>query len=150
MDQQDIRNEFGGMINTLLNIMYGLLAMALIIAVLGVVNTLAMSVFERQQEIGMLRAIGLDRRKVKRMIRLEAVVISLFGAVIGVGLGSFLGLGHRADHQGLASRTTPWSSRGAGSASSWLLAGPGGRARRACGRPAARRRLNMLTAIKTE
>ncbi|MFE9374482.1 ABC transporter permease [Streptomyces sp. NPDC006711] len=90
MDQQDIRNEFGGMINTLLNIMYGLLAMALLIAVLGVVNTLAMSVFERQQEIGMLRAIGLDRRRVKTMIRLEAVVISLFGAVIGVGLGSFL------------------------------------------------------------
>ncbi|MEY9991891.1 putative ABC transport system permease protein [Streptomyces sp. V4I8] len=91
MDQQDIRNEFGGVINTLLNIMYGLLAMALIIAVLGVVNTLAMSVFERQQEIGMLRAIGLDRRRVKRMVRLEAVVISVFGAVVGVGLGSFLG-----------------------------------------------------------
>ncbi|TXS40809.1 ABC transporter permease [Streptomyces sp. uw30] len=91
MDQQDIRSEFGGAINTLLNIMYGLLAMALIIAVLGVVNTLAMSVFERQQEIGMLRAIGLDRRRVKRMVRLEAVVISVFGAVIGIGLGSFLG-----------------------------------------------------------
>ncbi|MFI7414925.1 ABC transporter permease [Streptomyces sp. NPDC049627] len=91
MDRQDIRNEFGGAINTLLNIMYGLLAMALIIAVLGVVNTLAMSVFERQQEIGMLRAIGLDRRRVKRMVRLEAVVISVFGAVIGIGLGSFLG-----------------------------------------------------------
>ncbi|MER5940269.1 FtsX-like permease family protein [Streptomyces sp. NPDC001928] len=91
MDQQDIRSEFGGAINTLLNIMYGLLAMALIIAVLGVVNTLAMSVFERQQEIGMLRAIGLDRRRVKRMVRLEAVVISVFGAVVGIGLGSFLG-----------------------------------------------------------
>jgi putative ABC transport system permease protein len=91
MDKQDIRNEFGGAINTMLNIMYGLLAMALIIAVLGVVNTLAMSVFERQQEIGMLRAIGLDRRRVKRMVRLEAVVISVFGAVIGIGLGSFLG-----------------------------------------------------------
>ncbi|MDI9836201.1 ABC transporter permease [Streptomyces sp. KAU_LT] len=91
MDRQDIRNEFGGAINTLLNIMYGLLAMALIIAVLGVVNTLAMSVFERQQEIGMLRAIGLDRRRVKRMVRLEAVVISVFGAVVGVALGSFLG-----------------------------------------------------------
>ncbi|MGW6460238.1 ABC transporter permease [Streptomyces sp. NPDC055078] len=90
MDKQDIRNMFGGMINTMLNIMYGLLGMALIIAVLGVVNTLAMSVFERQQEIGMLRAIGLDRSKVKRMIRLEAVVISVFGAVIGVALGSFL------------------------------------------------------------
>ncbi|MEU8524630.1 MULTISPECIES: ABC transporter permease [Streptomyces] len=91
MDKQDIRDAFGGPINMLLNIMYGLLAMALIIAVLGVVNTLAMSVFERQQEIGMLRAIGLDRRRVKRMVRLEAVVISVFGAVVGIGLGSFLG-----------------------------------------------------------
>ncbi|MEU7279296.1 ABC transporter permease [Streptomyces sp. NPDC045431] len=91
MDKQDIRDQFGGMINMMLNIMYGLLAMALIIAVLGVVNTLAMSVFERQQEIGMLRAIGLDRRRVKRMVRLEAVVISVFGAVVGIGLGTFLG-----------------------------------------------------------
>ena len=91
MDRQDIRDTFGGLVNSALNIMYGLLAMALLIAVLGVVNTLAMSVFERQQEIGMLRAIGLDRRRVKRMIRLEAVVISVFGAVIGVGLGVFLG-----------------------------------------------------------
>ncbi|MEV7104433.1 ABC transporter permease [Streptomyces atroolivaceus] len=91
MDRQGIRDMFGGFINTALNIMYALLAMALVIAVLGVVNTLAMSVFERQQEIGMLRAIGLDRRRVKRMIRLEAVVISLFGAVVGVGLGTFLG-----------------------------------------------------------
>ncbi|WP_328894388.1 ABC transporter permease [Streptomyces sp. NBC_00236] len=91
MDRKDIRDMFGGSINLAMNIMYGLLAMALIIAVLGVVNTLAMSVFERQQEIGMLRAIGLDRRKVKRMIRLEAVVISLFGAVVGIGLGMFLG-----------------------------------------------------------
>lgn len=91
MDKQDVRDQFGGMINMMLNIMYGLLAMALIIAVLGVVNTLAMSVFERQQEIGMLRAIGLDRRRVKRMVRLEAVVISVFGAVVGIGLGSFLG-----------------------------------------------------------
>ncbi|MDK9495793.1 FtsX-like permease family protein [Streptomyces katrae] len=88
--QQDMRNEMGGLINTMLNIMYGLLGMALIISVLGVVNTLAMSVFERTQEIGMLRAIGLDRARVKNMIRLESVVISLFGAVLGVGIGVFL------------------------------------------------------------
>ncbi|MFF3017791.1 ABC transporter permease [Streptomyces sp. NPDC057939] len=88
--QQDMRNEMGGMVNTALNIMYGLLGMALIISVLGVVNTLAMSVFERTQEIGMLRAIGLDRSRVKNMIRLEAVVISLFGAVLGVAIGVFL------------------------------------------------------------
>ncbi|MFJ5832191.1 ABC transporter permease [Streptomyces sp. NPDC093089] len=91
MDHKEIRDTFGGPINMLLNIMYGLLGMALIIAVLGVVNTLAMSVFERQQEIGMLRATGLDRRRVKLMVRLEAVVISVFGAVVGIGLGSFLG-----------------------------------------------------------
>ncbi|MET9321791.1 FtsX-like permease family protein [Streptomyces sp. NPDC003038] len=88
--RQDMRNEMGGMINMSLNIMYGLLGMALIISVLGVVNTLAMSVFERTQEIGMLRAVGLDRGKVKNMIRLESVVISLFGAVLGVAIGVFL------------------------------------------------------------
>ncbi|MCQ4080507.1 ABC transporter permease [Streptomyces sp. RB6PN25] len=90
MDRQGIRNTFGGVINNMLNIMYGLLGMSLIIAVLGVVNTLAMSVFERRREIGMLRAIGLDRSRIKRMIRLEAVVISLFGAVSGVALGLFI------------------------------------------------------------
>ncbi|MFI6050961.1 ABC transporter permease [Streptomyces violascens] len=148
MDQQDIRNEFGGMINTLLNIMYGLLAMALIIAVLGVVNTLAMSVFERQQEIGMLRAIGLDRRKVKRMIRLEAVVISMFGAVIGIGLGSFLawaiGQTIKKSIPNYA-LVIPWDRIGI----FLLLAGlVGVLAAMWPARSAAK--LNMLTAIKTE
>jgi putative ABC transport system permease protein len=148
MDRQDIRNMFGGMINTMLNIMYGLLAMALIIAVLGVINTLAMSVFERQQEIGMLRAIGLDRRKVKRMIRLEAVVISLFGAVIGVALGSFLawaiGETIKSEIPGYA-LVVPWDRIGI----FLLLAGVVGvLAALWPARSAAK--LNMLTAIKTE
>ncbi|WP_030563735.1 ABC transporter permease [Streptomyces aureocirculatus] len=90
-DKADISNEVGGAINMLLNMLYGLLAMAILVAVLGVINTLAMSVFERKHEIGMLRAIGLDRAKIKQMVRLESVVISLFGAVLGVGLGLFLG-----------------------------------------------------------
>ncbi|WP_028810810.1 ABC transporter permease [Streptomyces flavidovirens] len=90
-DKQAISDEVGGAINLMLNMLYGLLGMAVLIAVLGVVNTLAMSVFERKHEIGMLRAIGLDRSKVKQMVRLESVVISLFGAVLGVGLGIFLG-----------------------------------------------------------
>ncbi|GAA1348987.1 ABC transporter permease [Streptomyces beijiangensis] len=147
-DRQDIRNLFGGTINTALNIMYGLLAMALIIAVLGVVNTLAMSVFERQQEIGMLRAIGLDRSKVKRMIRLEAVVISVFGAVIGIGLGSFLAWA--------IGKTIATSIPGYELVMPWLkialflfLAGVVGiLAALWPARSAAR--LNMLTAIKTE
>ncbi|MDX5565245.1 FtsX-like permease family protein [Streptomyces sp. ID05-04B] len=89
--RQNIRDAFSGYLDNLLNVLYGLLAISLVIAVLGVVNTLAMSVFERQREVGMLRAVGLDRRGVTRMIQLEAVVISLFGAVIGLCLGAFLG-----------------------------------------------------------
>ncbi|MEU1133123.1 ABC transporter permease [Streptomyces sp. NPDC005900] len=90
-DKAAISNAVAGAINMLLNMLYGLLAMAVLIAVLGVINTLAMSVFERKHEIGMLRAIGLDRAKVKQMVRLEAVIISLFGAVLGIGLGLFMG-----------------------------------------------------------
>lgn len=148
IDRQGIRDMFGGFINTALNIMYGLLAMALIIAVLGVVNTLAMSVFERQQEIGMLRAIGLDRRRVKRMIRLEAVVISLFGAVVGVVLGVFLGwaIGEtlKSDIPDYA-LVLPWDRIGIFLVLAALV---GVLASLWPARSAAK--LNMLTAIKTE
>ena len=148
-DKKDIRNEIGGMINLMLNMLYGLLAMALIIAVLGVINTLAMSVFERSQEIGMLRAIGLDRSRVKQMVRLESLVISLFGGVLGIGLGVVLRLGgRRADRHQHAGRTNwscPWA--GSASSSSWP-ASVGVLAALWPARSAAR--LNMLTAIKTE
>uniref|UniRef100_UPI0034DE92C3 ABC transporter permease n=1 Tax=Streptomyces flavofungini TaxID=68200 RepID=UPI0034DE92C3 len=90
-DKDARSDEAAGAINLMLNMLYGLLAMAVLIAVLGVINTLAMSVFERRREIGMMRAIGLDRAKVKQMVRLEAVVISLFGAVLGIGVGLFMG-----------------------------------------------------------
>lgn len=88
--KQDLRDQFSSVISFALNMMYGLLAMSVLVAILGVINTMAMSVFERKREIGMLRAIGLDRKGIKRMVRLESVVISLFGAVLGVGLGCFL------------------------------------------------------------
>ncbi|MFG2880283.1 ABC transporter permease [Streptomyces sp. NPDC048337] len=146
--QQDMRNEMGGIINTMLNIMYGLLGMALIISVLGVVNTLAMSVFERTQEIGMLRAIGLDRSRVKNMIRLEAVVISLFGAVLGVAIGVFLAwavgttLAKSVPNYALV---LPWDRIGI---FLLLAAVVGVLAAMWPARSAAR--LNMLTAIKTE
>ncbi|NEA64175.1 FtsX-like permease family protein [Streptomyces sp. SID12488] len=90
-DKKDISNEIAQMFTLMLNMLYGLLAMAVLVAVLGVVNTLAMSVFERSQEIGMLRAIGLDRKGIKQMVRLESLVISLFGGVLGIGLGVFFG-----------------------------------------------------------
>ncbi|GAB2703520.1 ABC transporter permease [Kitasatospora kifunensis] len=88
--QQDLRNQLSSTIAFALNMLYGLLAMSVLVAVLGVVNTMAMSVFERKREIGMLRAIGLNRSAVKRMVQLESVVISLFGAVLGLALGCFL------------------------------------------------------------
>ncbi|WP_181765153.1 ABC transporter permease [Streptomyces albidus (ex Kaewkla and Franco 2022)] len=90
-DKKDVSESIAKIFTLMLNMLYGLLAMAVIVAVLGVVNTLAMSVFERSQEIGMLRAVGLDRRGIKRMVRLESLVISLFGGVLGIGLGVFFG-----------------------------------------------------------
>ncbi|WP_329486156.1 ABC transporter permease [Kitasatospora sp. NBC_01246] len=89
-DRAQLTKAQSGEIDTMLTMMYGLLGMTVVIAVFGVVNTLAMSVFERTREIGLLRAIGLDDRGVRRMVRLESVVISLFGAVLGIGTGIFL------------------------------------------------------------
>lgn len=89
-NQEQLTKEEAGAIDVMLNMVYGLLAMSLVIAVLGVINTLAMSVFERTREIGLLRAIGLDRKGIKQMVRLESIVISLFGAVLGIGTGIFL------------------------------------------------------------
>jgi putative ABC transport system permease protein len=78
-------------LNTILAIVYVLLALSIVIALVGVVNTLALSVIERTREIGLMRAIGMRRRQVKRMIRGEAVVVSLIGAVLGLVLGIALG-----------------------------------------------------------
>ncbi|MFI1303838.1 ABC transporter permease [Streptomyces sioyaensis] len=87
---EQITKEARKNLTTALNMIYGLLGMAVVIAVLGVINTLALSVIERTREIGMLRAIGLDRAGIKQMVRLESVVISLFGALLGIGTGTFL------------------------------------------------------------
>ncbi|MFD5464673.1 ABC transporter permease [Kitasatospora sp. NPDC127059] len=84
---KDIKAESRKAVTGLLNMMYGLLGMSVVIAVLGVVNTMAMSVFERRREIGMLRAIGLDRLGIRRMVRLESLLIALFGGLVGIGLG---------------------------------------------------------------
>jgi putative ABC transport system permease protein len=79
-------------INTLLGLVYALLALAIIIALIGIVNTLMLSVFERTREIGLLRAVGMQRRQVRRMIRSEAVILSIFGAILGIIIGTALGI----------------------------------------------------------
>jgi putative ABC transport system permease protein len=77
-------------IDTLLNLLYVLLALSVIVSLFGMVNTLVLSVFERTREIGMLRAIGMTRRQVRRMIRQESVITALIGAGLGLPLGIFL------------------------------------------------------------
>ncbi|MCX4778852.1 ABC transporter permease [Streptomyces sp. NBC_01264] len=99
LNQTDYKQALKDQVGQLLNVVYALLALAIIVAVLGVVNTLALSVVERTREIGLMRAIGLSRRQLRRMIRLESVVIALFGALLGLGLG--MGWGATA-HQLLA------------------------------------------------
>ncbi|WP_018548141.1 ABC transporter permease [Streptomyces sp. LaPpAH-108] len=109
-DQTDYKKALKDQIGQLLNLIYGLLALAIIVAVLGVVNTLALSVVERTREIGLMRAIGLSRRQLRRMIRLESVVIALFGALLGLGLG--MGWGATAQKllalEGLTVLEIPW------------------------------------------
>jgi ABC-type antimicrobial peptide transport system permease subunit len=91
-DQTAFKEEQRGQVNQLLYLIYALLALAIIIAVLGIVNTLALSVIERTREIGLLRAVGMGRRQLRRMVRLESVVIAVFGALLGLGLGVLLGV----------------------------------------------------------
>jgi putative ABC transport system permease protein len=81
----------GKQIDTLLNAITGLLVLSVLIAVLGIINTLALSVVERTRELGLLRAVGLQRRQLRRMIRCESVVISLYGALLGVVVGLAFG-----------------------------------------------------------
>ncbi|MFI9614869.1 ABC transporter permease [Streptomyces sp. NPDC052023] len=146
-DQTDYKEALKDQIGQLLNMIYGLLALAIIVAILGVVNTLALSVVERTREIGLMRAIGLSRRQLRRMIRLESVVIALFGALLGLGLG--LGWGATAQQllalEGLKVLEIPWPTIGAvfiGSAFVGLFAAliPAFRAGR----------MNVLDAIATE
>lgn len=109
-DQQGLAEEQRGPIDQLLLLIYGLLALALVIAVLGIVNTLALSVIERTREVGLLRAIGLSRRQLRTMIRLESVVIALLGALLGVALGLVFGyvLMKDLESQGLEVIAVPW------------------------------------------
>ncbi|MFF3565687.1 ABC transporter permease [Streptomyces sp. NPDC002574] len=109
-NQADYKQLLKDQIGQLLNLIYGLLALAIIVAILGVVNTLALSVVERTREIGLMRAIGMSRRQLRRMIRLESIVIALFGAILGLGLG--MGWGATAQKllalQGLGILEIPW------------------------------------------
>ncbi len=88
--QQFVDNQISGL-NSVLNILYVLLALSVIVSLFGIVNTLVLTVFERTREVGMLRAIGMTRRQVRLMIRHESVITALMGGVLGIVLGIVLG-----------------------------------------------------------
>ncbi|MEX0659719.1 MAG: FtsX-like permease family protein [Egibacteraceae bacterium] len=91
LDRSAVREQLTDQINQLLGLVYGLLALAVVIAFFGIVNTLALSVFERIREIGLLRAVGMTRGQVKAMVRWESMLIAVLGVVLGLVVGAFFG-----------------------------------------------------------
>jgi putative ABC transport system permease protein len=110
-DQTEYKAQVRGQINQLLSLIYALLALAVFIAVLGIINTLVLSVVERTREIGLLRAVGTTRRQLRRMIRVESVVIAVFGALLGVVLGLVFGvsLQRAIAGEGITVLSVPWA-----------------------------------------
>jgi putative ABC transport system permease protein len=108
------RSEFKGslasQVNGLLGLLYGLLGLAIVIAILGIINTLALSVIERRREIGMLRAVGMQRKQVRRTIYVESLLIAVFGALLGLSLGLVYGplFARTLRGQGLSTVSVPW------------------------------------------
>ena len=109
-DQGEFKEDIQGQVNQLLTLIYGLLALAIVIAVLGIVNTLALSVIERTREIGLLRAVGMTRNQLRRMVRLESLVIAVYGALLGVvvGIGFGVALQRASSSSGIDVLEIPW------------------------------------------
>jgi putative ABC transport system permease protein len=105
-DQAEFRKSQEDQLQQVLSIVYGLLLFAVLIAVLGIMNTLALSVFERTREFGLLRAVGTTRRQLKRAVRWEAVIVSVFGALLGLVVGLPLGFVATKGMRGIGITTT--------------------------------------------
>jgi putative ABC transport system permease protein len=90
-DQAAFRDQQAGFVNQLLGLVTAMLFLAVVIALFGIANTLSLSIFERTRELGLLRAVGMGRTQVKRMIRWESVIIAILGALFGIAIGIFFG-----------------------------------------------------------
>ena len=142
---KEFKDQQAGQVNQLLGLIYALLFLAIIVSLFGIVNTLVLSISERTRELGMLRAIGMSRRQVKRMMRWEAVITSLIGGVVGGGAGE-----------------RSWRCSSRRPLDGFVLSDPGGHAARPAraGRPGGRRgggaaarraaRLDVLDALAYE
>ncbi len=109
-DREEFKGQQAAQINGLLGLLYGLLGLAIVIAIMGIINTLALSVVERRREIGMLRAVGMLRGQLRRTIYVESLLIAVFGAVLGLAIGLTFGalFTHRLRDRGLQVLTIPW------------------------------------------
>ncbi len=146
-DRESYAATVGSQVNQILGFVYVMLALAIIIAVMGIANTLALSIHERRRELGVLRAVGETRSQLRSMVRWEAVIIAVFGTAGGLGLGTLCGwaLVTAGSESGFATFALP-----AGSLLTLLLLG-GLAGVVAAVRPARRAaRLDVLQAIATE
>ncbi|NEG70095.1 ABC transporter permease [Bifidobacterium choloepi] len=111
MNRDEFKSTVSSMIDQVLMILYALLALSILIAIFGIVNTLALNVSERTREIGLLRAIGTSRGQVRGMLGIEAAIISVFGTLLGIVVGVGAGAVIRAAYQanGLNTLSIPWS-----------------------------------------
>jgi putative ABC transport system permease protein len=87
LNQGELKEDREEQINQIVNLFYALLALAVIVSLFGIANTLTLSIHERTRELGMLRAVGMSRRQVRTMIRYESVIMALIGAILGIVLG---------------------------------------------------------------
>ena len=112
MDHADFKKAKAGDIDTLLNLIYALLALAIVIALIGITNTLALSIFERTRELGLLRAIGMTRGQLRATVRWESMIIALFGTAMGLSIGLFFGwsIVHALADQGFKAFVVPIGS----------------------------------------
>ncbi|AXT86472.1 ABC transporter permease [Aeromicrobium sp. A1-2] len=110
-NQEEFAQAQRSQVDQLLYLIYALLGLAIIIAVLGIVNTLALSVIERTREVGLLRAVGLGRGQLRRMVRLEAIAIAVLGALLGIAAGLLFGivLQQAVADQGITDLAIPWT-----------------------------------------
>jgi putative ABC transport system permease protein len=87
---EEFKDDIAGQVNQLLGLIYALLALAIVVSLFGIVNTLVLSISERTRELGLLRAVGTSRRQVRRVVRYESVITSMIGGVLGIVLGVVL------------------------------------------------------------